>query len=178
MCVLPHFAMCECEESPLTFTRSVIPTRCTFAVSLHGVRRQHQQCAGPRIAPRPRVGEIRSRRTTVTFRFVRSYPARYGPRTQTGAGPGVASESVRFGLPARSTLVRLAFSFPPTRPCQFCRPALAQGCICASVVAALYTARVLQTHTCRSRSAIGLAELCMSNTCSTPLVLVRVLAMG
>ena len=93
----PQSAVVTYREPPaLTFTRSVIPTRCTFEVSIHGVRRQHQQWAGPRIAPWPRVGEIRSRRPTVTFRFVRSYPARYGPRTQTGVGPGAASESVRF----------------------------------------------------------------------------------
>ena len=47
-----------CEEPRLLFTMPANRRRCSFAVSLHGLRRHHHQCNSPRIVPRPRVGEI------------------------------------------------------------------------------------------------------------------------
>ena len=57
-----------CEEPRLLFTMPANRRRCSFAVSLHGLRRHHHQCNSPRTVPRPRVGEIWLGRASIESR--------------------------------------------------------------------------------------------------------------
>ena len=55
----------------LLFTMPANRRRCSFAVSLHGLRRHHYRCNRPRIVRRPRVGEIWLRGASVTLSLVK-----------------------------------------------------------------------------------------------------------
>ena len=119
----------------LLFTPSASRAPCSFATGLDSTRRQHQQRAIPRTAPRPSVGQIWSGHATVTAWFVRSYTAQDRLGTRISGGLGLALASVRFRRSGKhSSPPRADFASNLRIPQQYIRYRPESGCFQVWVV--------------------------------------------